>query len=195
MVEISNICESFTYLIINSVNSYDEPGIRSLFTLEIRHVETYTALSNMPEVSRTPEPGTGYVVTRFAETVSMQSYLIAFAVSDYMFIEDTSVLPIQRIYARQESLANGDGDLALSESIRLMPAFETFVGIPYALPKMDQFACPIFFFGAMENWGLVLYREPFILFNEAIDRTMDRDRIITIIAHEFAVSVQFASNF
>lgn len=147
----------------------------------------------MPQISRTPEVGTDYVVTRFAETVLMQSYLVAFAVSDYSYIEDTTVVPIQRVYAKPESIANGEGDLALAEGIIQMTAFEDYVGIPYSLPKMDQFACPAFQFGAMENWGLVLYREPFLLFDEAIDRTQDRDRIINIIAHEFAVSALSSS--
>lgn len=55
---------------------------------------------------------------------------------------------------------------------------------------MDQFACPNFAFGAMENSGLVLYREQFLLWDPVLDRTRDKDNVITIIAHEFIVSIE-----
>lgn len=179
----STIIQWFIHL-----HSYDEPAIRSRFTLSIRHDASYRALSNMPEVSRTPEFGSNYVVTRFDQTPSVQSYLIAFTVSNFIFVENANVVPPQRVYGKRESIINGDGDFALNISIPIMEGFEVYVDIKYMLPKMDQFACPNFAFGAMENWGLAVYREPFLLFNEAIDRTRDRENIVTIIAHEFAVS-------
>lgn len=168
---------------------FDEPGRRSLFTVTIRHDASYIALSNMPEISRTLVPGTNYVITRFAETPSMQSYLVAFTVSDFIYVEEASVIPPQKIYAKRQSIVNGDGDMALDASVKIMAGFENYLQIPYSFPKMDQFACPDFAFGAMENWGLAIYREPLLLFNKVVDRTRDQENIVTIVSHEFAVSL------
>ena len=182
----------FLYLKISPIifnsNSYDEPGRRSLFTVSIRHDASYTALSNTPVASRISVPGTNYVVTTFEQTLSMQTYLVAFTVSDFVFIEDASAVPPQRIYAKQESIENGDGNMALDASLKLMEGYEKYLKIPYSFAKMDQFACPDFLFGGMENWGLAIYFESFLLFDENIDRTRDHENIVTIISHEFAVS-------
>lgn len=136
------------------------------------------------------EPGTGYILTRFAETLRMQSYLVAFTVSDFISIADYSVVPPQRIFGKYSSILNGEGEMALETSIRQMRIMEEYTGINYTFPKMDQFACPNFAFGAMENSGLVLYREPFLLWDPVLDRTRDKDNVITIVAHEFIVSIK-----
>lgn len=143
----------------------------------------------MPVASRIAEPGTNYVLTSFQQSVSMQSYLVAFTISDFIYTENATVVPLQRIYAKPESIRNGEADMAMASSLLQMPLFEDYVQIPYSLPKIDQFACPNFAFGAMENWGLALYREPNMLFDPERDRTRDRENIVTIIAHEFAVSL------
>lgn len=142
----------------------------------------------MPVATITAEADSNYVVTQFYQTLSMQSYLVAFTVSDFIFVENATVVPPQRIYGKRESIENGDGNMALDASPELMEGFESYLEIPYSFPKMDQFACPNFAFGAMENWGLAVYREPNLLFNGTIDRTRDHENIITIISHEFAVS-------
>lgn len=141
---------------------------------------------NVVEVDR--DPGTNYILTRFAESLRMQSYLVAFTVSDFYATEDLTVVPPQRIFGKFESIANGEGEMALETSIRQMRIMEEYTEIDYKFPKMDQFACPNFAFGAMENSGLVLYREPFLLWDPILDRTRDKDNVITIIAHEFIVS-------
>lgn len=137
-----------------------------------------------------PEPGTDYVVTRFAETLRMQSYLVAFTISDFISTDDLTVKPPQRIFGKNASILNGEGEMALETSIRQMRIMEEYTGIDYTFPKMDQFACPNFAFGAMENSGLVLYREPFLLWDPVLDRTRDKDNVITIVAHEFIVSIK-----
>ncbi|KAJ6636155.1 Aminopeptidase N [Pseudolycoriella hygida] len=165
--------------------SYDEPLHRSRFTISIRHHSSYIALSNMNAVEVVPEPESDYVLTKFAETLRMQSYLVAFTVSDFISTDNLTVVPPQRIFGKSASILNGEGEMALETSIRQMRIMEEYTGIDYKFPKMDQFACPNFAFGAMENSGLVLYREQFLLWDPILDRTRDQDNVITIIAHEF----------
>lgn len=161
---------------------------RSRFTLAIRHHANYTALGNMNVVEIIPEPGTDYVLTRFAESLRMQSYLVAFSISEFTFTENTTVLPPQRIYGRSERIANGDGELALGTSIELLGIMENYTGINYIFPKMDQYACPEYFSAIVEHSGLIMYRESFLLWDRILDRTRDSDNIIVVMSHGLIVS-------
>lgn len=40
----------------------------------------------------------------------------------------------------------------------------------------------------MENFGLVTYREEYLLHNPKIDTTKQKENVLTIVSHEFAVS-------
>ncbi|XP_070503360.1 aminopeptidase N-like [Chironomus tepperi] len=164
---------------------YDEPQIRTSFDIRIRHHQRYMAVSNMPVESITPGPINGYVVTKFQRVSSMQTYLVAFTVSDYIYDEDATVVPPQRVYAKPQSIHNNEAELALRVSPELMLTSEKHFGINYTFPKMDQIAITDFDAGAMENWGLVSYREILLLFDPLIRTTRNKEFIITIIAHEF----------
>lgn len=137
--------------------SYDEPGLRATYTIQIRHDATYAAIANTRVQSVTPEVGTNYVVTKFFDVPSVQTYLIAFIVSDFIFAEDLSGFVPHRIYAKPYSIATGEASLAINVSEPLLSGFERYLGVPYAIDKMDQAALPNFAAGAMENWGLEDY--------------------------------------
>jgi aminopeptidase N len=171
--------------------SYDEPQIRAAYTLHMRHHQTYHALGNKPIVSITPPDQYGYVITSFEEIPSMHSYLNAFTVSDFTYVENATVRPPQRVYARRQRINNGDGSFALEVSPAVMQTCEEYYGFNYTFPKMDQVALTHFPAGAMENWGLVNYIEINLLFDPLISTTLNRDNIIRIIAHEFMVSLTF----
>lgn len=131
----------------------------------------------------------GFVITGFETTPPVQTYLIAFLVSDFVYIEDLHSEGVpHRIYSTPEDIADGFGNLALDVSRALLDGFEEYVGVNYSLPKMDQAAIPDFAAGAMENWGLVTYAEPYLLFNENSSTTRDREYVISTISHEFVVS-------
>lgn len=119
----------------------------------------------------------------------MQTYLVAFTVSDFIFVENSTVVPPQRIYGKRQSIENGEGNFALVSTVEMMTAYENYLQIPYSFPKLDQFACTAFAFAAMENWGLALYSEPFLLWDPITDRTRDRENVYVVISHELAVSI------
>lgn len=50
----------------------------------------------------------------------------------------------------------------------------------------DQIALPDFYFGAMENWGLVTYRETKLLYDPSTSSNRNKETTATIIAHELA---------
>lgn len=59
------------------------------------------------------------------------------------------------------------------------------------VPLVDQIALPDFNAGAMENWGLITYRETALLYDEKYSSNSNKERIATIIAHELAHMVSF----
>lgn len=53
----------------------------------------------------------------------------------------------------------------------------------------DQVGLPDFNAGAMENWGLVTYRENSLLFDNTYSSIGNKERVVTVIAHELAHQV------
>lgn len=163
---------------------YDEPQIRTTFSIQIRHDASYSAISNMPVATASLEAGTNYILSTFQNTLPVQTYLIAFVVSDFKNVENGT----QKVYAKAQSIYDGEGAFGLDVGVKLLNKFVEHLGVNYALPKMDQVAVPDFDAGAMENWGLVTYREEYLLYNDTTATTRQRENIITIISHEYAVS-------
>lgn len=83
-------------------------------------------------------------MTKFQEIASVQSYLIAFIISDFIFVQDTTGHTPHRIFAKPQSIFNGDADMALDGSVKLLAGFERYLGVAYTLDKMDQAAMPNF---------------------------------------------------
>lgn len=62
--------------------------------------------------------------------------------------------------------------------------YETYFGIPFPLPKLDLIALPDFSSGAMENWGLITFRQTALLFDSNESSLSDKKRVATVISHE-----------
>lgn len=131
--------------------SYDEPQIRTSFAVTFRHHATYRAITNTPVISSLPDITPGYMITKFAEIPSMQTYLLAFLISDFNFVSNTSVVPPQRVFAKPSSISNGDANYALGVSPDVLKGFEDYLNISYTFAKMDQVALPNFAAGAVSS--------------------------------------------
>uniref|UniRef100_A0A673IE12 Aminopeptidase n=1 Tax=Sinocyclocheilus rhinocerous TaxID=307959 RepID=A0A673IE12_9TELE len=163
---------------------FDEPAMKAVFYITLYHDPATVALSN-DEVNVTAD-GTLVTRTTFAPTEVMSTYLLAFIVSDFGFIEQNMDKLQIRIFARQEAINAGQGEYALNVTGPILKFFEKYYNVPYPLPKSDQIALPDFNAGAMENWGLITYRETALLYDEEISSNGNKESIVTIIAHELA---------
>uniref|UniRef100_A0A3Q1CHB3 Aminopeptidase n=1 Tax=Amphiprion ocellaris TaxID=80972 RepID=A0A3Q1CHB3_AMPOC len=156
---------------------FDEPAMKATFDITLIHDLGTVALSNGKEI---------VLETKFERTERMSTYLLAFIVSEFGFIQDNSDDLLVRIFARKPAIAAGQGDYALNKTGPIMKFFEEYYNYSYPLPKSDQIALPDFNAGAMENWGLITYRETALLYDEEYSSNSNKERIATIIAHELA---------
>ncbi|XP_043083977.1 aminopeptidase N [Puntigrus tetrazona] len=166
---------------------FDEPAMRAVFHITLIHDRGTVALSNGMEIEKvdTVLDGQPVTVTTFEPTKNMSSYLLALVVSDYTKVTSAKDTLI-RIWARKKAIEDGHGDYALNITGPILKFFENYYNVPYPLSKSDQIALPDFYFGAMENWGLVTYRETNLLYDPVISSNANKERTATIIAHELA---------
>lgn len=83
---------------------------------------------------------------------------------------------------------------ALEITSKVLPAFESLFGIPFALPKLDLIGIPDFAAGAMENWGLLTYRETALLLDPQHASLRDIRSVANVIAHEMTHQVLTSSS-
>merc|ERR1719234_1747850 len=147
----------------------------------------------MPEESRTTVTidNESWTSVTYENSPKMSTYLLAMTVTDFGNVEAYTVNGTQtKIYARQTPVNNGEVDYAGEISPTILDTFSVYFREPYPLPKSDQMCVPDFDAGAMENWGLVIYRETYLLFDNATDYPVsgvtDQYRIVSVIAHELA---------
>ncbi|XP_053604249.1 aminopeptidase N-like [Plodia interpunctella] len=166
---------------------YDEPHLKAIFRTTIYAPAAYDVVrSNMPERNETlKEDVSGWVKHEFEDTLVMSSYLLAYLVSNFHYIsnDDNPIYRIPfRVYSRPETLESAD--FALDFGQKNMIALENYTEFEFAFPKIDKAAVPDFAAGAMENWGLVIYREVALLVTDNVTTTATKQNIGRIICHE-----------
>ncbi|XP_063203100.1 aminopeptidase N [Chroicocephalus ridibundus] len=166
---------------------FDEPAMKATFTVTLIHPSDHKAISNMP-VNSTQQMNddNNWNITTFQTTPKMSTYLLAFIVSEFDYVENTSENVLIRIWGRPKAIAEGQGAYALQVTGPILKFFEESYNMSYPLPKSDQVGLPDFNAGAMENWGLVTYRENSLLFDSNYSSISNKERVVTVIAHELA---------
>ncbi|MFM7536281.1 MAG: M1 family metallopeptidase [Acidimicrobiales bacterium] len=165
---------------------WDEPDFKAVFATTLIVEEGNLAISNTREVGREPladRPGT--VAVRFADTMPMSTYLVAFVVGPLEATPwvDAGGVPMRIVHVPGKGHLTGFG---LEIGAAALAWFQDYYGIPYPSDKVDMVALPDFAAGAMENLGCVTYRENLLLVDPATGTTSERQVLADVVAHELA---------
>ncbi|XP_078531560.1 leucyl-cystinyl aminopeptidase [Lissotriton helveticus] len=162
---------------------FDEPAFKSTFAIKLLRDEKHIALSNMPKFATTQLPD-GTVQDEFATSVKMSTYLVAFIVADMKNISNMTDQTMVSVYTIPQKI--NQVQYALETTVKLLQFYKKIFLVPYPLEKLDLVAIPDFQAGAMENWGLITFRETTLLYNESTSSILDKRMVTAVIAHELA---------
>ncbi len=163
----------------------DEPIAKATFDLKLKfdQKDGEVALANMPEAKVGQGAETG--LWKFMTTPRMSTYILAFAMGDLQSIStETNNGTKVSIYSTKAHELD-HLNFALDIAKRAIEFFEDYYGFPYPLPQSLHVALPDFSAGAMENWGLVTYREMYLIADENTS-LQHRQGIALTISHELA---------
>lgn len=179
---------------------WDEPSMKATFSVTLVVPSHLTALSNMPEVScmHIPAPvspgaaAAGSATSQqmlkkvvFDTSPKMSTYLLAWAVGEFDFVRGKTEGGVEiRVYSPPGRALQGN--FALGVAIKSLDFYDRFFKTPYPLPKLDMLCVTEFAMGAMENWGLVTYREVDLMIDEAKASSQSKQRVAIVVAHELA---------
>ncbi|MDH4112673.1 MAG: M1 family metallopeptidase [Actinomycetota bacterium] len=163
---------------------WDEPDLKAVFSVTLVVPDGVAALSNGPEVGREPA-GDGRTRVRFAETMPMSTYLVAFVVGRLEITEPVDVdgVPLRVVHLPGKGHLAG---FALEAGAFSLRYFTDYYGLPYPERKVDFVALPDFAQGAMENTGLITYRESLLLVDPEHATQPELENIADVVAHELA---------
>lgn len=171
--------------------AFDEPRFKTPFDISLTVPVADVAVANTRQTGQTKSPDGQWKTLSFATTRPLPTYLVAFAIGPWDVVEAQPIapnavrkapLPLRGIAAR------GNGaklDWALQTAAAIVPWFEDYSGQPYPFDKLDLLGAPDFSAGAMENAGLIIYRDAELL----IDKQSAAERyrgVFNINAHEIA---------
>jgi puromycin-sensitive aminopeptidase len=164
---------------------WDEPDFKATFAVTLVVAEGLTALSNAAQISD-EATGDGRRRVRFATTMTMSTYLVAFIVGPLEVTEPKMTkggVPIRVAHPP------GKGHLtpyALDAAVFCLDFFAEWFDIAYPGDKLDLVAVPDFAFGAMENLGCVTFREVLLLIDPDTATQPELERLVDVVAHELA---------
>ena len=162
----------------------DEPAAKAEYDLTLITRPKITVLGNMPVKSE--EENGDSLTTTFEKTPRMSSYLLAFVIGELhkksAHTKSGVEINVWATPAQNENTL----DFALDIATRSIDFYDEYFGVKYPLPKSDHVALPDFSSGAMENWGLITYRESCLLADPELTPESSRRFIATVIAHELS---------
>lgn len=160
----------------------DEPAAKAEFILQLKIPDLQpddVVLSNTELAESTDDTFT------FKRTPRMSTYLLAWVVGAFQKVETTNKngIKVASYCALNQSLSSLE--FPNQVAARALEYYDDKFGLPYPLEKLDQVALPDFESGAMENWGLVTYRESCML-AEANASVGTKQSVAITVTHELS---------
>lgn len=163
---------------------FDEPGFKTPFDVKITVPKGQLAVSNMPEASRATSEDGRRTTFSFDSSPPLPTYLLAFAVGPLELREAKNApVPLRVVATRHKAKL---GDAALATAAEQIGALSAYFDMAFPYPKLDLVAIPEFGAGAMENAGLITFREDILLLDGKAAGPRARRRMESVMAHEIA---------
>ncbi|HUC89220.1 MAG TPA: M1 family metallopeptidase, partial [Patescibacteria group bacterium] len=162
----------------------DEPQAKATFELTLASPVNEAAISNTPAKSQTEE--NGKLITAFEKTPKMSTYLFCFVYGDMQFKEATTKGNVAVRIWSTKAHSETSLDFSLDVAKKGIEFFNEYYGVDYPLAKCDFVALPDFSAAAMENWGLITFREPFLVAEPSTSSQSSREVTATVITHELS---------
>lgn len=141
----------------------------------------------MPVYQETTEPNSCKRVVKFEKTPVMSTYLLAFVVGKFEWVEKVAdtMIPVRvRVYTQPGDIFKAE--FALETAVRCLAYLSAYFGISYPLETLDLVAISDFEAGAMENWGCIIFQTDCLLVDEDKTPLDTRIDVAYTIAHEIA---------
>ena len=162
----------------------DEPAAKATFDVTVTTETGITVLGNMPIKSQNEKDDR--LTTSFTTTPRMSTYLVALVMGELQSKTATTRGGVEVSVWSTPVQKPSSLDYALAEAVKTIEFFDEYYGVPYPLPKADHVAVPDFSAGAMENWGLITYRETALIVDENNSSINARQYVSAVIAHELS---------
>jgi len=166
------------------VPCWDQPDRKAVFALSAVVPSELTAVSNTPIV-RSTAIAPRLKRLAFAPSPRMSSYLLFFALGDFERAHRRVAGVDVGVIVKRGDRAKAE--FALDAAAQILPYYNDYFGARYPLAKLDLVAASVgHSFGAMENWGAILFSEDSVLFDPRVSTESDRQDAYETIAHEMA---------
>lgn len=162
----------------------DEPEAKATFDVTLTTEPDVIVLGNMPVKRQWSEDGN--LLTEFETTPVMSSYLLAWVVGELHRKTATTNGGVEVNVWATPAQSSESLDFALDIATRTIDFFDEYFGTKYPLPKSDHVALPDFSAGAMENWGLITYREMALLADPQVTSISSKHYIAKVVTHELS---------
>ena len=174
----------------NTWPGFDEPSFKQPWDISLVVPSDDVAIGNTTE-TKTEDLGDGWKKVTYARTEALPSYLIAFAVGPWDVPQGPDIAPngsrTEPVKLRGVAAKGAGGKMAysLKHTPAIVHALEDYFGVPYPFDKLDNVAAPDFAAGAMENAGLIVYRDS-LMFPDENSSVGQRQGFWGVSAHELA---------
>ncbi|XP_071561427.1 aminopeptidase N-like isoform X1 [Temnothorax nylanderi] len=168
---------------------WDEPAIKAYFMISVMHHQEYRVLSNWP-MREQYNVENGMMWTHFDRTFTMSAYLVGIViVSNFVRIGNAD--QSDSVWCKSSLTSQARFMQSIAEKIT--PLLEEYIDRTKGVPKIDHVMIPNYPIDGMEHWGIIIYDESKVVYDESKDPTFRRRNVVSLVAHE--ITHQWFGNF